>query len=202
MIYLPAVNQNCWHNQMTKVVLYNNQTFENVFRKYYPVLLPFIERHVADRELAKDILQDVFFRLYESGADFTSDITLKSWLYRASRNAALDYLRHLKVRDEHRLLMAESIMFAADVDETVHEELARKIKEAINSLPPQCRQIVRMNILDDRKYSEIAEELGISVNTIRTQISRGYKKLRELLSDDFNALVLFYFRFCKVPGNF
>lgn len=173
--------------------LCNIQHFEEIFRKYYPSLLAFVERHVGDRDLAKDFVQDVFFKLYESKGEFPTDAGLKSWLYTASRNAALDYIRHLKVRDDHQLLMAESMMYAAEVDETISEELAQKINEAINSLPPQCSRIVRMSIMEGRKYTEISAELGISMNTIKTQIFRGYKKLRELLSDDFDALVLFYF---------
>lgn len=175
--------------------LYNDNAFEDVFRKYFPVLLPFVERHVGDRELAKDLIQDVFFKLYENFPNFSSDISIKSWLYTSSRNAALDYLRHLKVQDNNKVLMAESMMYAADVDEVIDEELAQKINEAIDSLPPQCCQIVRMHIIDGKKYTEISAELGVSMNTIKTQIFRGYKKLRELLSDDFDTLILFYFHF-------
>lgn len=175
--------------------LYKDNSFEEVFRRYYPVLLPFVERHVGDRELAKDLVQDVFFKLYENLPDFSSEGSIKSWLYTSSRNAALDYLRHLKVRDNNKLLMAEAMMYAADVDEMISEELAQKINEVINSLPAQCCQIVRMHIIDGKKYTEISAELELSMNTVKTQIFRGYKKLRELLSDDFNALVLFYFHF-------
>ena len=139
-------------------------SFEKIFREYYPVLLPFVERHVGERELAKDLVH---------------------------------YLRHLKVRDNNKLLMAEAMMYAADVDEVISEELTRKIHEAIDSLPLQCCQIVRMHIIDGKKYTEISAELGISINTIKTQIFRGYKKLRELLADDLNALVLFYFHIVR-----
>ena len=93
--------------------------------------------------------------------------------------------------------MAEAMMYAADVDEVISEELTRKIHEAIDSLPLQCCQIVRMHIIDGKKYTEISAELGISINTIKTQIFRGYKKLRELLADDLNALVLFYFHIVR-----
>lgn len=167
--------------------------FEEIFRKYYPSLLAFVERHVGDREVARDFVQDVFFRLYESGGVFLSDVSLKSWLFTTSRNLALDYLRHLKVVDDHRILLAESMMYAVEVDEEVNEELARKINEAIDTLPLQCRLIIRMNIMEGRKYTEISAALGISVNTVKTQIFRGYKKLRELLSAPLNPLVLFCF---------
>ena len=144
--------------------LYKDNSFEEVFRRDYPVLLPFVERHVGDRELAKDLVQDVFFKLYENLPDFSSEGSIKSWLYTSSRNAALDYLRHLKVRDNNKLLMAEAMMYAADVDEMISEELAQKINEAINSLPAQCCQIVRMHIIDGKKYTEISAELELSMN--------------------------------------
>lgn len=172
--------------------------FEDVFRKYYPHLLAFVERQVGDRDVAKDFVQDVFFKLYESKLIFSSELGLKSWLYKASRNAVLDYLRHLKVRDDHQLLMAEAMMYSGEIDESISEELVQKVNEAIFSLPPQCRQIVRMNIIDGKKYTEIAAELGISINTIKTQIFRGYKKLRESLSDDTGHLLLLFLQHANV----
>ncbi len=168
--------------------------FEDTFKKYYPLLVGFIERHVGDIALAQDLAQDVFFKLYESSSDFPTDSCLKSWLYTTSRNISIDYLRHLKVRDNYRLLEAEALMYTAEIDEEINETLAKKINEAFNALPEQCRTIVKMNIIEGYKYTEIADILGISVNTIRTQISRGYKKLRELLSEDFRNLVLLYFQ--------
>lgn len=176
-------------------LLQEDVSFEDIFRRYYPHLLAFVERQVGDRDLAKDFVQDVFFKLYESELCFPSEPSLKSWLYKASRNAALDYLRHLKVRDDNQLLMAEAMMYSGEIDESISEELAQRVNEAINSLPPQCSQIVRMNIIDGKKYSEISAELGISINTIKTQIFRGYKKLRESLSDDMGHLVLLFIQY-------
>lgn len=69
--------------------------FEETFKRYYPLLVAFIERHVGDSDLAQDLAQDVFFKLYESKSDFPTDASLKSWLYTTSRNIAIDYLRHL-----------------------------------------------------------------------------------------------------------
>lgn len=176
-------------------LLQEDVSFEDIFRRYYPHLLAFVERQVGDRDLAKDFVQDVFFKLYESELCFPSEPSLKSWLYKASRNAALDYLRHLKVRDDNQLLMAEAMMYSGEIDESISEELAQRVNEAINSLPPQCSQIIRMNIIDGKKYSEISAELGISINTIKTQIFRGYKKLRESLSGDMGHLVLLFIQY-------
>ena len=173
--------------------LHNTAYFEEIFRKYYPGLLLFVERHLGERELAKDIVQDVFYRLYESADQFPEDFNIKSWLYRVSRNAAIDYIRHLKVVDNNEVLMAESMMYATEVDEEISEEITVRINEAIDNLPEQCRIIVRMSVIEGKKYTDIAEELDISINTVRTQISRAYKKLREQLSSYWDGLILFFY---------
>lgn len=173
--------------------LHDTAYFEEIFRKYYPGLLLFVERHLGERELAKDIVQDVFYRLYESVDHLPEDFNIKSWLYRVSRNAAIDYIRHLKVIDNNEVLMAESMMYAAEVDEGINEEITVRINEAIDSLPEQCRQIIRMSVIEGKKYTVIAEELDISINTVRTQISRAYKKLREQLSSYWDGLILFFY---------
>ncbi|MEG0796613.1 MAG: RNA polymerase sigma-70 factor [Odoribacter sp.] len=172
----------------------NNKTeFEIIFKKYYPSLLLFVERHTGDRDLSKDIVQDIFFKLYEISNQLAEDFNIKAWLYKVARNAAIDYLRHLKVIDKNELLITEAMMYSSEIDETINEKLATKIKQAINTLPKQCRIIICMNIIEGKKYTEISEELNISINTVRTQITRGYKKLREQLSNDCGSLILLFY---------
>lgn len=168
------------------------RVYEIVFKKYYPQLVVFVMRHIGDQDVAKDIVQDIFFKLFESSQSLPDDFQLKSWFYKVARNAAVDYLRHLQVVDKNKFLMAEAMLATADVDEDIDDEVYRKVNAAIASLPEQCRLIIQMNVVDGKKYLEIADELGISINTIRTQISRGYKKLREILSVEVDSLILFF----------
>lgn len=166
--------------------------YEIVFMKYYPLLVVFITRQVGDQDVAKDFVQDIFFKLYELAPSIPKDFNLKSWLYKVARNMAVDYLRHLQVVDRHKFLMGEAMLATADVDECIDEELCKKINLAVESLPEQCRLIIKMNVIEGKKYLEIADELGITINTIRTQVSRGYKKLRDILSGENDVLVLFF----------
>ena len=101
------------------------------------------------------------------------------------RNAILNYLRDVKIRDRHHVLLAES-MLLADVkeDEGTENYIIDRVNAAIDALPQQCRLVVRMSALEGRKYQEIADILGISINSVRTYILRGFKKLREDLSSD------------------
>ena len=157
----------------------DTRIYEIVFKKYYQPLVVFVVRHVGDEDVAKDIVQDIFFKLFESSRSLPDNFQLKSWFYKVARNAAVDYLRHLQVEDKYKFLMAEAMINVPDMDEEIDEQVYDKVNLAIESLPEQCRLIIKLNVLEGKKYQEIAEELGITINTIRTQVSRGYKKLRE-----------------------
>ena len=170
----------------------DTQTYEVVFKKYYQPLVMFVMRHVGNEDVAKDIVQDIFFKLFEGSRSLPDDFLLKSWFYRVVRNAAVDYLRHLQVEDKYKFLMAEAMISISDIDEEIDEQVYAKVNLAIESLPEQCRLIIKLNVLEGKKYQEIAEELGITVNTIRTQVSRGYKKLRDILSGVVDSSVLFF----------
>ena len=170
----------------------DSKTYEVVFKKYYPLLVVFIVRHIGDEDVAKDIVQDIFFKLFERGHSLPDNFQLKSWFYRVARNAAVDYLRHLQVEDKYKFLMAEGMINIPDIDEEIDEQVYAKVNLAIESLPEQCRLIIKLNVLEGKKYQEIAEELGITINTIRTQVSRGYKKLREILAEEVGTSVLIY----------
>ena len=156
----------------------DTRIYEIVFKKYYQPLVVFVVRHVGDEDVAKDIVQDIF--------------QLKSWFYKVARNAAVDYLRHLQVEDKYKFLMAEAMINVPDMDEEIDEQVYDKVNLAIESLPEQCRLIIKLNVLEGKKYQEIAEELGITINTIRTQVSRGYKKLREILAEEMDTSILVY----------
>lgn len=170
----------------------DTRVYEIVFREYYPSLVVFVESHVGSREIAKDIVQDIFFKLLENSLQLPDDFQLKSWFYRVARNASIDYLRHLQVEDRYKFLMADAMLSSFNVEEEIDSHVCEKINQAIESLPKQCREIIKMNVLEGKKYLEIAEELGISINTIRTQVARGYKKLREMLAHDVDISLLLY----------
>ena len=92
----------------------DTRTYEVVFKKYYQPLVMFVVRHIGNEDVAKDIVQDIFFKLFESSSSLPDDFLLKSWFYRVARNAAVDYLRHLQVEDKYKFLMAEAMISIPD----------------------------------------------------------------------------------------
>ena len=164
---------------------------EHIYHLYYPELVRFVERYIPDKGVAHDFVSDAFLRLWEEYEDETKKFDqthVRAWLYKVIHNAVVNYLRDLKIQDKHHVLLAEAMLLAEPEDPAENDDseahIIKQVNDAIDQLPPQCRKIVRSISLEGKKYQEVADELGISINSVRTQILRGFKKLREILSSD------------------
>ena len=166
--------------------------YEEIFRRYWASLVVFVTHQVGDREMAKDLVSDIFFKMFENSHSLPDTLDVKAYLFRAARNAAVDYLRHLQVVDKHNFLLADAMLAAREVEEVVDEDMCTRVNAAVEALPEQCRLIIKMSVMEGKKYTEIADELGISINTIRTQVARGYRKLRDMLSSERDSAILFF----------
>ena len=164
--------------------------FQSLFRAYYPSLCVYARRLTGDADEAREVVQDLFVRLYEHRQSLPAPGSLKSYLYAAVRNACLNRAKQAQTRHRHH----QQILYAAptgeDADALVQLELEEKIWRAVQELPEQCRKIFQMNRFGDKKNRQIAEELGISVRTVETQISKALRLLRAALSDFLPLLLL------------
>ncbi len=106
-------------------------------------------------------------------------MAIKNFLYTTVRNASLNYLRHRKVAKQYLDYQDSCPLEEANVlDAIIRSEVVDEIYEAIQSLPESCRRISRMGYLEGMKNQEIAEELGLSINTIKTHKQRALQLLR------------------------
>ena len=153
--------------------------FENSFREFFKPLCFHAMSFVKDEEAAKDIVHDVFLTVWTRRDEIDFNQPMLPCLLSLTRHRAINYLEHLKVKVRHAELeaKAEAIYFPAD--DAGHEELILKIKDRIVKLPDKCRELMYLYLIECKKYKEIAEMLGISVNTVKTHISNGLKNLRE-----------------------
>ena len=116
----------------------------------------------------------------------------KSYLSTTVRNKCLNYLRDNR-KFNRDILEAENLLAETAVDppdRLGESELRKRISEAIEELPPKCREIFTMNRNDQMKYQEIADRLGISVKTVETQMSKALQHLRLRLAEFLALLVL------------
>ncbi len=167
-----------------------------LFKRYYDRLLYFAWQYVHDKEIARDMVQEAFMNYWNSHRESPSEeIQARNFLYLNVRNSCLKYLRHDKVVERHRsLLDPDPSEEAATINKIIRSEVLGEIYRAIETLPESCRRISIMSYLEGMKNQEIATELGISFNTVKTQKQRALQLLRLRLNPELflTLLVLLY----------
>ena len=161
--------------------------YKYLFDTLYASLCIFANKYLNNLDTSKDIVQDVFIKVWEDKIGFQNENTIKSFLYTAVKNKSLDYLKSKQYKSTYNLPIEKLEKLDTEsffLREVVIVETSNIIDKAINSLPNKCAQIIRLSI---KEYSnkEIAEELSISVNTVKAQKKIAYQKLRPLLKDYF-----------------
>lgn len=165
----------------------DEEAFEIIFRKYYKSLIRFSWGIVKSEAIAEEIVQEIFTNVWEERQRLIIKRSLKSYLFQASKNKSLDYLKHQKIvrewSQEKKALHMDKPRQNKLNNDLHHKILLAEVEEAIKSLPQRRRLIFILSRYQDMTYKEIAEFLDISVNTVETQISRALKTLRNNFSD-------------------
>ncbi|MCI5989373.1 MAG: RNA polymerase sigma-70 factor [Bacteroidales bacterium] len=163
--------------------------FQDIFNRYYASLCVFADRYVEDKALSSDIAQDVFVKLWEKRSSFQDQMRVRSFLYTAVHNRALNEISRKKT--EKNCKESLNRLFVNDLfhERVVEEETFRLLLEEIDRLPGQMREIM-LRALDGMRNKAIADDLGISPETVHTLKRIAYKKLRESLKDEYYFLLL------------
>ncbi|MCW3807508.1 RNA polymerase sigma-70 factor [Plebeiibacterium marinum] len=171
----------------------DEQAFELLYRKYFRRLCAFANKYLHDYEVTQEVVQDVFYTIWEKREHLDADKSILSFLFQSAKNKSIHILEHSKVKNKYKevLKYAYSQGDYFDVqDSMLAKELEAKLGEIIESLPEKCRKIFLLSRQEGKKYKEIAEELDISVKTVETQMSRALKVFRTELKD-YLSVVLF-----------
>lgn len=169
----------------------NKLAFEQMFKDYYKALCNYACQYLKDMDEAEEVVQNMFYNLWSKKESIEVNTSIKSYLYRIVHNESLNKIKHAKVRQVY----AEdykSTMSSSFVDSSVGlqaKELNTRINLAINSLPEQCGVVFKLSRFENLKYSEIAEQLGISIKTVENHMGKALKLLREQLKDYLPAIV-------------
>ena len=158
--------------------------FEALFHAYHASLCSFAYRYLGARDLAEEMVQEVFLFVWERRESWDVRSSVRSYLFTAVRNAALSYLRHERVvarRDARVLILQDTVAPGADL-EVVQAETVAAIQEAVARLPDRCRLVFTLHREQGLTYAEVAEVLGISPRTVEVQIGRALKSLRRCLA--------------------
>jgi RNA polymerase sigma-70 factor (family 1) len=171
----------------------HKRLFEEIYVTHYARMKRFAIQYVLREEDAENIVQDVFLNLWEQQFYYMSQTNLFAFLFTATKNRCIDFLRHKtivrrtaeKLIDEYNLQLKMKLQSLEAFDEKIFSEpnIETLVQKAIDSLPERCRKIFIMSKLDGKKQKDIATELNISINTVENQMAIAYKKLRESLRD-------------------
>jgi len=161
------------------------QSFEVLFRQYYQMLCSYAIRFVDDGDTAEEIVQDLFYRLWEKRAELQINTSVKSYLFSAVHNRCLKFIEHRNVELKYRnyYLKHESEIDSEQHDAHSVHELQGIIDKTLNSLPERCGRIFRLNRFEGLKYHEIAQKLSISVKTVEANMGKALKLLRKNLKN-------------------
>jgi RNA polymerase sigma-70 factor (family 1) len=159
--------------------------FKSLFNDFYASQVMFAMKLITNRHDAEDIVQEVFLSIWKSGSSFKSELSFKAYLYLSTRNKCIDFLRKKKMRHEE---LDAQVLSQEEMDHIVRGEAFALLHKAIDKLPPQSKRVI-LRSMKGLSVQEVADSLGISVNTVKTLKLKSYRILRELYGDVFMILI-------------
>lgn len=158
----------------------NQDGFKRLFHLYYDSLVIYADSYLSDRASSEDVVQEVFIYFWENANTINITTSLKGYLFKMVRNRGLNYLKTLKITDDIEILEYD---YYYETD-NLQEEKIRRFNEVlllIETMPVRMKAIFNLKYRQNYSYSEISSELGISTNTIKTQLKRAKAILQNQL---------------------
>ena len=182
---------------MQEIKADNMFAFDVLYKKYCKRVYKFGYSILKSPEDSENLMQDVFLRLWENRHKVEKDASIKSYVFTIAYNSAISVIRK-KIKES---LFVEYLKSLQEINiepvniELEYNELTKKLDEIVKALPQRQKEVYLMHKVDGLKYSEIAERLHISENTIENHISRALKTIREKLGNYSVIAILFFYLF-------
>jgi len=171
--------------------------FEDLYKKYYVYLCLVAEHIVRNHSDSEEIVSDVFIRLWNIRHNIDITISIKAYLVKAVYNTSLNYLERNRISNKFTDSLNESdyILLAWSSDyplgQLYQKEITDILEQGVCKLPDCCREIFKLSRDKDMEYSKIADKLGISKNTVKTQMKIALAHLRKELKDYLRIFLAF-----------
>lgn len=178
----------------------DEQVFKLIFESNYERIVGFCMQFIPDREESKNIAQQAFLKLWTNREEVNTCNGIRAFLYTAAKTECLNYLRHDKYKQNYQKntlenrekILNQEILESFKFDRFEYMELEEMIQNALEKLPEKCRQVFMKSRFEFKKNREIADELGIALKSVESNITRALKILRKELKDIL-PLVLWMF---------
>ncbi|MBS1528664.1 MAG: RNA polymerase sigma-70 factor [Bacteroidetes bacterium] len=172
----------------------HDEIFDDLYRAYFAPLCFFATNIICNDDDAKDLVEDVFLKLWQRKQRFENAAHAQAYLYRCVRNSCINLLRHGKRKTAKLdLLIAETEDFQeAYLEEMIRAEVGGELYRAIENLPSQCSKVITMSFIDGSSNEEIARALNLSVQTVKNHKVRGMHILKDTLPGSLFVLLLLH----------
>lgn len=176
-----TITKNLWR----KIKKSDVKAFGSLYQSFFSPLCIYAYGFIPDEEFVKEIVNDVFLKIWNKRREIDIIYGIKSYLYRCVHNQCIDHLAIKKGFGQHQKVnITDKIIELAGQDEEYilmqisMKNLERDVMYSIDQLPPRCKEIFMLSRFELLSYTEISEKLNISVNTVKTQMSRALDSLR------------------------
>lgn len=163
-------------------VFNSEHTFEEVFKQYFNPLVNFVNSHINNWEDSREIVQNTFMKIWEVRERLDIDSSLKAYLYQATKNGMIDFIRiskrNMGVKDEITKTISEMDNSVEILDSYV---IRQELKKALNQLKPKNKEIFVLNKLEGLTHKEIAEHLQISIRAVEDNVKRATVLLKDIM---------------------
>jgi len=171
----------------------NKDVFELLYKKYYKKLYVLSRQYVVNHEVSEEIVHDVFISIWKMSDRIIIERSLERYLIRSIINASLNYITNEKQvkgkRDEYSKGQTEVAEEPVNGEDA--EALLIRLEEALELLPPQCKKVMMLSRFEKLKQKKISEQMGISIKTVKNHLSYGFNKIRAILENKANNMILF-----------
>lgn len=179
---------------LNKTILKDRKAYNRFFIETYKDMLKYASLSVDDFAVAEDIVQDSYLVLWEKREVLEIKTSLIGFLKQSIKNKGLNYKRHIDVKLKYE---KENEILSDNSEELIDEETANKIRRQMDKIPAASRRVLELNVIHGLKYADIAEDLGISLNTVKYHVKVSFKILRESIKSD-STLIYFLFLLKKI----
>ncbi|MFF5384426.1 RNA polymerase sigma factor [Pedobacter suwonensis] len=177
---------------LNEISIQNRHVFDKLYRQYYKKLFTISYKYLRREEMAEEVVHDVFIKIWNLAGKIKLSYSLSGYLSRAVVNASLNLLKGDRINTINiELSECDDIESETELnDAEILENQLLALEKAILQLPGQCQKVLLMSKFDKLKQQEIAEQLGISIKTVKNHLTYGYKKLRENLE---HVIIIVFF---------
>lgn len=170
----------------------NESAFNELYHRYSKILLSNIRNLVKNNEIAKELLQNLFLKIWEKRESIDTNKSFRSFLFTIAQNMVYDYFRKVALDKKAMVkLMTTAVEFYSHTEEDLElKESSRMFNDAIETLPPQRKRVYLLSKVEGKSHSEISKILNISISTVNNHMVKANHEIRSYLIRHGNVALI------------